>query len=105
MADYRFPFRFYKDEEERKQLEELGLDDLLVKETAYNPERLITSVSKHAYTAATEELPKMLAGEKNILGPLGKAVSDAYEDYQKNIKPYDYTHITIRMIHKRQRYE
>ena len=89
MADYRFPFRFYKDEEERKQLEELGLDDLLVKETAYNPERLITSVSKHAYTAATEELPKMLAGEKNILGPLGKAVSDAYEDYQKNIKPYD----------------
>ena len=23
----------------------------------------------------------------------------------KNIKSYDYTHITIRMIHKRQRYE
>ena len=23
----------------------------------------------------------------------------------KNIKPHEYTHITIRMIHKRQRYE
>jgi len=89
MADYRFPFRFYKDDDEKRQLEELGLDDFLVKESAYNPERLITSAAKHAYTAATEELPKMLAGEKNILGPFGKAVSDAYDDYKKNIKPYD----------------